>query len=697
MFNMKKIQQQPAAAPLRIWQTLLPALLLCLLVVTRVSAQFGSDLGKPAMSTLTWDHISSTNEQPSSSISIGLTTDKRMYVWGTNLGFTIHTKMTSTLSSIIQSTVWQVTPFYVPSPAGETVKKVKVKDNNIPNFFGYGLATFFCLTESGKLYGWGINTGLLETAWPIATSLPAPTDTTKAQRSPVQLTILGESDFVDFDASRTGNYWIAIGASGKAYHIGDAGSGATTTFAALPNPAGVTAGTFKYTNVWVSPIKNSTWPFIYLKGNDGKIYFTGRMAAAYSTGVPTLYGRNTPAPVLTPEEAAGQVRNIAPREVPFPSGEDIISMNCQVTDIYNTNYAISASGKAYATGLWRTWFGRSGSPAYTDTRTYVVVPLKSTPVINTEVDGWYINSGEVDSIYILKSFVEVAMPPGASKVLDIESVYTGESGSYNRGTLVVGDNNKTYWSGSNLDRNDVIMTGNYLSVSNEARNLPDICNNIVTAHTNGFNQWLVEAIDYQGARQIERITKDPKQLSIISKSGVGYFVGLLSANSGTGKARTPGDVTSLFPVPIANELLADCNPSPGTGGAGVTASGPAVGTIDCSKTQISPAPVAGSPSQTTLIVSINVTTAGTFTPLTVSGSGMSLGNGVTSVSTTTTGVQTFYIPIQYDGSALTNAFQFTVGSAGSCTADLTQKPNKQVTNVWSLTNCSAITPGVLSK
>ncbi len=693
---MKKNLQLSTAGLFSNWPTFLPALLLCMLTLTG-RAQFGSDLGKSAMSTLTWDHISSLNE----AASIGLTTDKRIYVWGDNLAFTIHTKMTSSPFTISQSAVWQVTPFYVKSPAGETVKKVKVKGN--PKLSGDDIPTFFCLTENGKLYAWGINTGLLGTAWPAVSTVPAPTDTTKTRRSPIQLTILGESNFVDFDAPRNGNYWIAIGASGKAYHIGDAGivSGGggitTTTFAALPNPADVTAGTFKYTNVWVNPgvPTGSSWPIIYLKGNNGKIYFTGGMSAVYSSGVPDLYSRNTPAPVITTEETYGQVLNITPREVPFPSGEDIVSINCRATDFYNTTYATSASGKAYATGLWRIWFNRSGSPAYTDTRTYVVVPLKSAPVVNTEVDQIYINSGVADSLYILKRFVEVAMPPGTSKIIDIESVNDGASGVYNRGTLVIGDNNKAYWSGTNLSGNNVLTTGNYVGVSNEERKLPDACNSIISTHTNGFNKWLVEAINYEGATQIERTATNSTQLCIISKSGRGYFAGQLLANSGTGKVVTDPVATSMYPVPIANELLADCNPSPGSGGTGTT--GPAVGTIDCSKTKLSPAPVAGLPSQINLQVSVNVTTAGSFSPLSVSGSGMSPGNGITSVSTTTTGVQTFSIPVNYDGSTLTNGFQFTIGQGGSCTADLTTKPNKEITNVWSLTNCSAIVPGVLSK
>lgn len=119
------------------------------------------------------------------------------------------------------------------------------------------------------------------------------------------------------------------------------------------------------------------------------------------------------------------------------------------------------------------------------------------------------------------------------------------------------------------------------------------------------------------------------------------------------------------------------------------------GTVDCAKTQIVPAPVSGTASQTTLMVTVNVTTAGTF-PLTISGSGMSLANGITSITTTRTGVQTFHIPVEYDGSAL-GILTFTIGTAGSCTADLRQSSRQVVCDIWTLNNCTTVIPGVLSK
>ena len=129
------------------------------------------------------------------------------------------------------------------------------------------------------------------------------------------------------------------------------------------------------------------------------------------------------------------------------------------------------------------------------------------------------------------------------------------------------------------------------------------------------------------------------------------------------------------------------------GGAMAAVTNTGIGTIDCSKTQISPAPVAGTASQGDLIVSINVTTAGTFTPLLVSGSGFSLANGVNSVTATSTGIQTFHIPVKYDGTAL-GILNFTVGTLTACTADMTKAPKNAITSVWTLDCISTTGPGL---
>lgn len=123
----------------------------------------------------------------------------------------------------------------------------------------------------------------------------------------------------------------------------------------------------------------------------------------------------------------------------------------------------------------------------------------------------------------------------------------------------------------------------------------------------------------------------------------------------------------------------------GTTGAPVTiqTGNCSAGTIDCSKTRLSPAPTAGTSSIVDLIVTVNVTTAGIFGPITVSGSGMTLLNSVNSVTATTTGIQQFHILLKYDGSSL-GTLNFSIGSAGSCSADLTLAPKSAISTIWTL-------------
>lgn len=121
-----------------------------------------------------------------------------------------------------------------------------------------------------------------------------------------------------------------------------------------------------------------------------------------------------------------------------------------------------------------------------------------------------------------------------------------------------------------------------------------------------------------------------------------------------------------------------------------------VGTMDCSKTTLSPAPVSGISSIIDMVIAINVTTPGVFGPITLSGSGLSLANGINSVTATTTGLQTFHLLVNYDGSPL-STLNFTVGSAsnaGSCIANLgTVAPKQVVSNIWSLDNCTPVQLG----
>ncbi|WP_044174062.1 hypothetical protein [Flectobacillus major] len=118
-----------------------------------------------------------------------------------------------------------------------------------------------------------------------------------------------------------------------------------------------------------------------------------------------------------------------------------------------------------------------------------------------------------------------------------------------------------------------------------------------------------------------------------------------------------------------------------------TTASPGAGTIDCNKTLVMPAPVAGTPSQVVLAVTMNITTVGTL-PVSVSGSGMTLVSGFSNVTATTTGTQVFYIPMKYDGTAL-GTLTFTVGT-GTCTADLNSATAKKkaLVDVWTLDNCT---------
>ena len=664
-----------------------------------VVAQFGSDLGKQAVSTLAWQDISSHYTNNETMASIGLTTDGRVYTWGANMYHTIQANRNGTTATLANS--YQVTPYHVRVPGNETATKVRVL---IYEGATYNYAnTFFCLTSTGKLCAWGINTGLVGTV--AGWTLGVPTsyaDTVMAKRTPIPLTILGESQFVDFDTPRNSLFWVSVGASGKAYHIGVGGTSNTSTFAEIPKPSGTDAS-FKYTKVWVGKISN-TLPIIYLKGSDGKVYYTGQMINMYALGVPSLFSPN--GPTLTTNESQAKVALINPREVPFPAGEDIIDIKVGKPDVYASTFAIAASGKAYATGVWRV-SKRYIDAAYTKPgvypSNYVIAPLKSAPLA---ADAYMRNPSGTDSLFYLNRFVEMAMPPGASKVLDIA---TGRefSSDYETATLVACDNGKVYWTGKNDSRAaNTIYSGNFLSLVNaqgekavgQVGEFADDCKDVLAANSISRYSWTFEAVTYSGAKKLIRPgTQNGEQLLIISQSGRGYAVGDLAANSGVGKISYDNFGTSPyfspFPVPIANEQLLSCNTSPGTGGPlGDPVSTPAAGVIDCSKTQLYPAPVQGTPSQLSLLVTINVTTAGDFLPLTVSGSGISLVSGFTKVTAASTGIQTFHIPIKYDGSTLTNAFQFTIGQAGSCAADLTKTPTKAITDIWTLECVPSVGP-----
>ena len=64
----------------------------CLILTFLIQLKINSvaqDLGPSAYSKLTWDHISSVYINDDLNGAIGLTTDKKMYVWGGNKLYTM--------------------------------------------------------------------------------------------------------------------------------------------------------------------------------------------------------------------------------------------------------------------------------------------------------------------------------------------------------------------------------------------------------------------------------------------------------------------------------------------------------------------------------------------------------------------------------------------------------------------------------
>ncbi|MEZ0538338.1 Ig-like domain-containing protein [Fibrella arboris] len=129
----------------------------------------------------------------------------------------------------------------------------------------------------------------------------------------------------------------------------------------------------------------------------------------------------------------------------------------------------------------------------------------------------------------------------------------------------------------------------------------------------------------------------------------------------------------------------------------VVTAAPASGTINCTATQIIGAINQGTAGSGVLKLTIDVTNTGTL-PVPVSGSGMSLQINPTNLVATATGVQTFYVPVNYDGSTL-GTLTVTVTGVGTCTYNLAgQTPsgkNQPVMDIGG--SCVAITPATLGK
>ena len=74
--------------------------------------------------------------------------------------------------------------------------------------------------------------------------------------------------------------------------------------------------------------------------------------------------------------------------------------------------------------------------------------------------------------------------------------------------------------------------------------------------------------------------------------------------------------------------------------------------------------------------------------------GMSTANNITQVYTITTGIQIFHIPVKYDGTTILGTMNFTIGTTGSCTADLTLNPKKENCDIWTLDCVPTVGPAL---
>jgi hypothetical protein len=142
--------------------------------------------------------------------------------------------------------------------------------------------------------------------------------------------------------------------------------------------------------------------------------------------------------------------------------------------------------------------------------------------------------------------------------------------------------------------------------------------------------------------------------------------------------------------PDANQTVIDQNCGLSTPIVAPPAPAPAGGLINCVKTAFISAPKPGNATSVAIRVEIDVTTAGTFSPITLSGSGFRLLDPNYTITATSTGVQTFVMPAYYDGSTLTTV-DIGAGQAGTCTADLSTLPQdtKRVEiEIWTPENCT---------
>lgn len=136
------------------------------------------------------------------------------------------------------------------------------------------------------------------------------------------------------------------------------------------------------------------------------------------------------------------------------------------------------------------------------------------------------------------------------------------------------------------------------------------------------------------------------------------------------------------------DATSDCYNTQGPATLTVTQSNCATGTINCDGVVLL-APTVGN-NQYTLLVPIDVTTAGCIEITSLSGAGMTLPQNISSACTPKTGLQQVSIPLNYDGTTTLSNVAITFSIAGqTCSLEINNTTTKQgVFNYYSKENCT---------
>ena len=216
--------------------------------------------------------------------------------------------------------------------SGTNANIVQVDGNNAANGTGANDLVRFFLDENGDLWVGGTScvsgTGA---AW-AGLGGAACDGSGSANSTWSQLTIPGSDPIVDMAAtganSSLTHFTVLVGSTGNLYWFGNTTMGYPGTPTALAMPAGVTA-------VSISASRDIVW----IKGNDGKLYYTGQEPFAYD--VTNMTGANNIGTVLEVPDWTALGKNV-----------DKIFTNDGMTDIY----VYSGDGMLYYAnrdGGWR--------------------------------------------------------------------------------------------------------------------------------------------------------------------------------------------------------------------------------------------------------------------------------------------------------------------------------------------------------